>query len=269
MKRIVRAVVIAGIAAGVPLATAPAAMADITIVYVEKAEIGHNGPTYVLEEGPGDLSFSSVTGSPKAQSAVGNEEVKTGKISNTVKGGKGNKAGTEVEGSEQDQEAKDHGKKHHGEKHEEHGKKHDAEKDHGKKHEDAGAHAEHADAKEAGAEHADSEQAGAEHADVQEADAKETGAREGAEPAKSHDKPKPKKKHVVKEMTVGHNGPTIAAETGPGDLSFASTTGSPKAQSAVGNEAVKTGDISNTVKGGKGNAAGAEVEGSEQDASAK
>ncbi len=109
MNRIARAAVIGGIAMGAPMLLAPSAMAvettakkDITIFIVENATVGHNGPVYVVESGPGDLSYSNVTGSPKASPKVGNESVKTGDFHTSLKGGKGNTAVNEVEGSEQD-----------------------------------------------------------------------------------------------------------------------------------------------------------------------
>ena len=66
MKRIARAVTITGITMGAAVLAAPTAMADINIYAVDKAVIGHYGPTFLSENGPGNLSFSSVTGSPKA-----------------------------------------------------------------------------------------------------------------------------------------------------------------------------------------------------------
>jgi Ca2+-binding RTX toxin-like protein len=103
MKRIARAVTITGITMGAAVLAAPSAMADINIYAVEKADIGHYGPTYVNESGPGNLNFSSVTGSPKASPKVGNESVKVDDINTHLKGGKGNTAINEVEGSEQDE----------------------------------------------------------------------------------------------------------------------------------------------------------------------
>ncbi|MFV2178200.1 hypothetical protein, partial [Actinomadura sp. LOL_011] len=108
MNRIARAAVIGGIAMGAPILLAPSAMAapeakkDINIFIVEKATVGHNGPVYVVESGPGDLAYSNVTGSPKASPKVGNKSVEAGDIKTTLKGGKGNTVVNEVEGSEQD-----------------------------------------------------------------------------------------------------------------------------------------------------------------------
>ncbi|HLV71829.1 MAG TPA: hypothetical protein VKY91_03515, partial [Vulgatibacteraceae bacterium] len=103
MKRIARAVTITGITMGAAVLAAPTAMADINIYAVDKAVIGHYGPTFLSENGPGNLSFSSVTGSPKASPKVGNDSVKTGDISTKLKGGKGNTVVNEIEGSEQDE----------------------------------------------------------------------------------------------------------------------------------------------------------------------
>ncbi|XRQ11214.1 hypothetical protein ACN3XK_10095 [Actinomadura welshii] len=222
---------------------APTAMADIHIYVVDKAAIGHYGPTYVSESGPGDLSFSSVTGSPHASPEVGNESVKTGDISTTLKGGKGNAVVSEVEGSEQDSV------------------KGEAEK----------ASAEEGAAEEAAPKQAQQSEAAQQEESAPQQEQMEAAKQEDAAPQRAASDGKDGKGHhgdprqVVKESAIGHNGPTLAAEAGPGDLSFSSVTASPHASPKVGNESVKTGDISTTLKGGKGNTVVNEVEGSEQD----
>ena len=295
MKRIARAVTITGITMGAAVLAAPSAMADIHIYAVDKANIGHNGPTYVAESGPGNLNFSSVTGSPKASPKVGNESVKVDDINTNLKGGKGNTVINEVEGAEQDE---------------------------GEGAEQAGAGAEQAGAEQAeGAEQASAstleaqeaapqqEAAQAEAAQQEAAPTQEAAAQQEAAPTQEaaqaeaaqqeaaptqeaaaqqeaaeqeeaeeqgaertgyghggkngHDQVKAGQ--WIKKSNVGHNGPTLVGESGPGNLNFSSVTGSPFASPKVGNESVTIDDINTNLKGGKGNTVINEVEGSEQD----
>ncbi|WP_433476795.1 hypothetical protein ACQPZP_06875 [Spirillospora sp. CA-142024] len=110
MKRILRTVAVSGIAMGAAVLAAPSAMADINFYAVEKAYVGHNGPTYVSEKGPGDLMFTDIVKSPHAKPVIGNKPVKTGDITTTLHGGKHNTAVTAIEGSEQESTKKGHGK---------------------------------------------------------------------------------------------------------------------------------------------------------------
>ncbi|WP_433466761.1 hypothetical protein [Spirillospora sp. CA-128828] len=110
MKRILRTVAVSGIAMGAAVLAAPSAMADINFYAVEKAYVGHNGPTYVSEKGPGDLMFTDIVKSPHAKPVIGNKPVKTGDITTTLHGGKHNTAVTSIEGAEQESTKKGHGK---------------------------------------------------------------------------------------------------------------------------------------------------------------
>ncbi|MEU8306827.1 hypothetical protein AB0C84_25050 [Actinomadura sp. NPDC048955] len=102
MKRILRTMAVTGITMGAAVLAAPSAMADINFYAVEKAYVGHNGPTYISEKGPGDLIYTDITKSPKAAPVIGNKPVKTGDITTKLHGGKHNTAVTGVEGSEQE-----------------------------------------------------------------------------------------------------------------------------------------------------------------------
>ena len=296
MKRIARAVTITGITMGAAVLAAPTAMADINIYAVDKAVIGHYGPTFLSENGPGNLSFSSVTGSPKASPKVGNDSVKTGDISTKLKGGKGNTVVNEIEGSEQD-EGEGAAEASAEEASAEEGAAEEAASQQAQQLEAAPqeeAEAEEAEAAEAEAaeaapqEEAAQEEAPQEEAAQQEAAPQEEAAQEeaaqqaqqlqaapqeeaaqqriasGGKDGKGHGKGHGKGQSV-KHSIIGHNGPTLAVETGPGNLNFSSVTGSPYASPKVGNESVKTGDITTVLKGGKGNIAVNEVEGPEQD----
>ncbi|WP_189269980.1 hypothetical protein, partial [Actinomadura citrea] len=102
MKRILRTMAVTGITMGAAVLAAPSAMADINFYQVEKAYVGHNGPSYISEKGPGDLIYTDITKSPKAAPVIGNKPVKTGDITTKLHGGKHNTAVTGVEGSEQE-----------------------------------------------------------------------------------------------------------------------------------------------------------------------
>ncbi|MEU8125406.1 hypothetical protein AB0C21_42410 [Spirillospora sp. NPDC049024] len=102
MKRILRTMAVTGITMGAAVLAAPSAMADINFYSVEKAYLGHNGPTYVSEQGPGDLMYTDIIRSPKAATAIGNKPVKTGDITTKLHGGKHNTAVTGVEGAEEE-----------------------------------------------------------------------------------------------------------------------------------------------------------------------
>ncbi|MBE1533519.1 hypothetical protein H4W34_003352 [Actinomadura algeriensis] len=145
-------------------------MADINFFVVEKANVGHNGPVYVVEEGPGDLSYSNVTGSPKASPKVGNESVKTGDFKTSLHGGKGNTAVNEVEGSEQDQIKPGHGKKDSG--------KHEAAAAEGKQAEGQEAEGKEAEAVKAEGQQAEAHQAEGKQAEGQEAEGKQAEGQE-------------------------------------------------------------------------------------------
>ncbi|MFS2294676.1 MAG: hypothetical protein FWJ90_18605 [Actinomadura sp.] len=302
---------------GAAVLAAPTAMADINIYAVDKAAIGHFGPTYLSENGPGNLSFSSVTASPHATPKVGNESVKTGDISTKLKGGKGNSVVNEIEGPEQDE----------GEGAESSAEEASAEQDAAEEaapqqaqqleaapqeeaaqqeaapqqmqqeaapqeeaaEEEAApqqmqqeaAPQEEAAEEEAAQEEAAQQEAAQQEAAPQEAAQQEAAPQEEAAQAqelqaapqriagdkdgKGHKGHKGRKGQSIKHSAIGHNGPTIALEYGPGNLNFSSVTASPKASPKVGNESVKTGDISTKLKGGKGNFVVNEVEGSEQD----
>lgn len=286
MKRIARAVTITGITMGAAVLAAPTAMADINIYAVDKAVIGHYGPTFLSENGPGNLSFSSVTGSPKASPKVGNDSVKTGDISTKLKGGKGNTVVNEIEGSEQD-EGEGAAEASAEEASAEEGAAEEAASQQAQQLEAAPqeeAEAEEAEAAEAAPqEEAAQEEAPQEEAAQQEAAPQEEAAQQaqqlqaapqeeaaqqriasGGKDGKGHGKGDDEGQSV-KHSIIGHNGPTLAVETGPGNLNFSSVTGSPYASPKVGNESVKTGDITTVLKGGKGNIAVNEVEGPEQD----
>lgn len=295
MNRIARAAVIGGIAMGAPMLLAPSAMAapeapakkDISIFIVENATVGHNGPVYVVENGPGDLAYSNVTGSPKASPKVGNESVKTGDIKTDLKDGKGNTVVNEIEGAEQDSVKTD------GKKHADKGGHH-AKAEEAKPEAKPEAHAQEAHGQEAQAQEGQAEEAKPEavkqegqaeeakpEAAMQEGQAEEAGTPEQSARTGGHgdhkgghgDKGDHKGDHKggpdnvfsAKDSKVGVNGPTIVAESGPGDLAFSNVAGSPGAAPEVGNESVKTGDFHTTLKDGKGNTAINEVEGSEQD----
>ncbi|MEV5831735.1 hypothetical protein AB0L25_39845 [Spirillospora sp. NPDC052242] len=296
MNRIARAAVIGGIAMGAPILLAPSAMAapeatakkDINVFIVENATVGHNGPVYVVESGPGDLAYSNVTGSPKASPKVGNESVEAGDIKTDLKGGKGNTVVNEIEGAEQDS-VKSDGKGHAKEADGQHAKAEEA-----KPEAKPEAHAQEAHAQEAKPEahaqeakpeahaqeakpeaHAQEAKPEAKpEAHAQEAQGEEAGTPEQSARTGGHDDHKgghgdhkggPDTVFSAKHSKVGVNGPTIVAESGPGDLAFSNVTGSPEASPEVGNESVKTGDFHTTLKDGKGNTAINEVEGSEQD----
>ncbi|TQM67339.1 hypothetical protein FHX41_0946 [Actinomadura hallensis] len=286
MKRIARAVTITGITMGAAVLAAPTAMADINIYAVDKAVIGHYGPTFLSENGPGNLSFSSVTGSPKASPKVGNDSVKTGDISTKLKGGKGNTVVNEIEGSEQD-EGEGAAEASAEEASAEEGAAEEAASQQAQQLEAAPqeeAEAEEAEAAEAAPqEEAAQEEAPQEEAAQQEAAPQEEAAQQaqqlqaapqeeaaqqriasGGKDGKGHGKGDDEGQSV-KHSIIGHNGPTLGVETGPGNLNFSSVTGSPYASPKVGNESVKTGDITTVLKGGKGNIAVNEVEGPEQD----
>ncbi|MGI5204461.1 hypothetical protein ACQEU6_23130 [Spirillospora sp. CA-108201] len=102
MKRILRTMAVTGITMGAAVLAAPSAMADINFYKVEKAYVGHNGPSYITEKGPGDLIYTDISKSPKAAPVIGNKSVKTGDITTKLHGGKHNTAVTSVEGSEQE-----------------------------------------------------------------------------------------------------------------------------------------------------------------------
>ncbi|SNR95555.1 hypothetical protein [Actinomadura mexicana] len=102
MKRILRTMAVTGITMGAAVLAAPSAMADINFYAVEKAYVGHNGPSYISEKGPGDLIYTDITKSPKAAPVIGNKPVTTGDITTKLHGGKHNTAVTGVEGSEQE-----------------------------------------------------------------------------------------------------------------------------------------------------------------------
>ncbi|GGQ11631.1 DNA polymerase III gamma/tau subunit [Actinomadura coerulea] len=102
MKRILRTMAVTGITMGAAVLAAPSAMADINFYAVEKAYVGHNGPSYISEKGPGDLIYTDIVRSPKAAPVIGNKPVKTGDITTKLHGGKHNTAVTDVEGSEQE-----------------------------------------------------------------------------------------------------------------------------------------------------------------------
>ncbi|MEV3925938.1 hypothetical protein [Actinomadura coerulea] len=102
MKRILRTMAVTGITMGAAVLAAPSAMADINFYKVDKAYVGHNGPSYVSESGPGDLIYTDIVRSPKAAPVIGNKPVKTGDITTKLHGGKHNTAVTGVEGSEQE-----------------------------------------------------------------------------------------------------------------------------------------------------------------------
>ncbi|WP_141578531.1 hypothetical protein [Actinomadura sp. WMMA1423] len=101
MKRILRTMAVTGITMGAAVLAAPSAMADINFYAVEKAYVGHNGPTYVSEKGPGDLMYTDIVKSPHAAPVIGNKPVKTGDITTKLHGGKHNTAVAGVEGAEQ------------------------------------------------------------------------------------------------------------------------------------------------------------------------
>ncbi|WP_165965990.1 hypothetical protein [Actinomadura sp. 7K534] len=329
MKRIARAVTITGITMGAAVLAAPSAMADIHIYAVDKANIGHNGPTYVGESGPGNLNFSSVTGSPKASPKVGNESVKVDDINTNLKGGKGNTVINEVEGAEQDEgegaeqaaaeqaegaeqasastlEAQEAAPQQEAAQAEaaqqEAAPQEEAAQAEAAQQEaapqEAAAQQEAAPQEEAAqAEAAQQEAAPQEEAAQQEAAPQEAAAQQEAAPqeeaaqqeaAQQEAAPQEeaeeqgaertanghggKKGHGkvkfgqwIKKSNVGHNGPTLVGESGPGNLNFSSVTGSPYASPKVGNESVKVDDINTNLKGGKGNTVINEVEGSEQD----
>ena len=277
MNRIARAVTVTGIAMGAAVLAAPSAMADIHIYAVDKANIGHYGPTHVGESGPGNLNFSSVTGSPYASPKVGNESIKVDDINTSLKGGKGNSVANEVEGSEQDS----------GEGAE------SAESSETASAAEQGETAQPAEQGEAAeaAEQGKAEQASAEGVQQntleaqqqapqqQEAAPQQEAAQQEAAPQQEapeqsnqrvangkngHDG-KVKFAQWVKHSNIGHNGPTLVGESGPGNLNFSSVTGSPYASPKVGNESTKVDDINTSLKGGKGNTVANEVEGSEQD----
>ncbi|QFG21950.1 hypothetical protein [Actinomadura sp. WMMB 499] len=348
MNRIARAAMIGGIAMGAPILLAPSAVAapmesakkDINIFVVEKATVGHNGPVYVVETGPGNLAYSNVTDSPKASPKVGNESIKTGDHKTTLKGGKGNTAINEVEGSEQES-VKNAGGKGHGQKataqeaaaQEAQEAKPEAAAQEAAPQEAQAQEASAQEAKpEAAAQEAEAEEAAPQQAAAQEAAPQEAAAQEAApqeaaaqeaapqeaaaqeaapqeaaaqeaapqeaaaqeaapqEAAAQEAAPQqaqaeeagapqqgarhgdkgghkggPDNVFAAKKSTVGNNGPTLVAESGPGNLAYSNVTGSPKASPKVGNESIKTGDFHTTFKGGKGNTAVNEVEGSEQE----
>ncbi|GGV20730.1 hypothetical protein GCM10010182_48520 [Actinomadura cremea] len=315
MNRIARAAVIGGIAMGAPILLAPSAMAapeasakkDINIFVVEKATVGHNGPVYVVESGPGDLAYSNVTDSPKASPKVGNKSVEAGDIKTTLKGGKNNTVVNEVEGSEQDsikggannhqaeakpeaaaQEAQAEEAKPEAAAQEAQAEEakpeaaaHQAQAEEAKP-EAAAQEAQAEEAKpEAAAHQAQAEEAKPEAAahQAQAEEAKpEAGAQEGAQQQEARTgghkddkgghgdhKGGPSAVFAAEKSTVGTNGPTVAVESGPGNLAFSNVTGSPKASPKVGNESVKTGDFHTHLKDGKGNTVVNEVEGAEQD----
>ncbi|XRQ11077.1 hypothetical protein ACN3XK_09350 [Actinomadura welshii] len=364
---------ITGITMGAAVLAAPSAMADIHIYAVDKANIGHNGPTYVGESGPGNLNFSSVTGSPKASPKVGNESVKVDDINTNLKGGKGNTVLNEVEGSEQDEgEAEGAGAEQAGAEQasastleaqeaapqqeaaqaeaaqqeaapqeaaqqeaaqqeaapqeeaaqqeaaqqeaapqeeaaqqeaaqqeaapqeeaaqqeaaqqeaapqEEAAQQEAAQQEAAPQEEaaqqeaaqqEAAPQEEAAQQEAAQQEAAPQEEAAQQEAAQQEAAPQEAAEEQGAErTANGHggknDHGKVKFGQWIKKSNVGHNGPTLVGESGPGNLNFSSVTGSPFASPKVGNESVKVDDINTNLKGGKGNTVINEVEGSEQD----
>ncbi|MFG2091770.1 hypothetical protein [Spirillospora sp. NPDC048824] len=245
-------------------------MADIHIYVVDKADIGHNGPTYVSESGPGNLNFSSVTGSPHASPKVGNESVKVDDINTSLKNGHGNSVVNEVEGSEQDEgeggaEAAEQG----GAEAAEQGGAEQASAE-GAQHntlEAQEAPQEEAAQQEAAQQEAAPQQQAApqQEAAPQQQEAQEQSAERAASDGKNGHDGKSEIAQWVKNSNVGHNGPTLVGESGPGNLNFSSVTGSPYASPKVGNESVKVDDINTSLKGGKGNSVVNEVEGSEQD----
>ncbi|TDC63621.1 hypothetical protein E1200_21910 [Actinomadura sp. GC306] len=273
---------ITGITMGAAVLAAPSAMADIHIYAVENANISHYGPTYVSESGPGNLNFSSVTGSPKASPKVGNESVEVGEIETEIKGGKGNVVVNEVEGAEQDavavaEQAAAEGA--------EQGAAEGAEQGAAE-----GAEQAKQEAQEQGAQQAAQEQGAERTVDGKDGHEKDGHEKDGhgkdghgkdghgkdghgkdGHGKNGHDKNghgengEAEAAQWVKQSNIGHNGPTVVGEFGPGNLNFSSVTGSPKASPKVGNEAVAVGEIETELKGGKGNTVVNEVEGSEQD----
>jgi len=338
MNRIARAVTVTGIAMGAAVLAAPSAMADIHIYAVDKANIGHYGPTHVGESGPGNLNFSSVTGSPYASPKVGNESIKVDDINTSLKGGKGNSVANEVEGSEQDSgegaesaessetasaaeqgetaqpaeqgeaaEAAEQGKAEQAsaegvqqntlEAQQQAPQQQEAAPQQEAAQQEAAQQQEAAPQQEAAQQEAAQPQAAQqqEAAPQQEAAQQEAAQPQAAqqqeaapqqeaaqqEAAPQQEAPEQSNQRVangknghdgkvkfaqwVKHSNIGHNGPTLVGESGPGNLNFSSVTGSPYASPKVGNESTKVDDINTSLKGGKGNTVANEVEGSEQD----
>ncbi|MCR3740036.1 hypothetical protein BS35_002591 [Actinomadura glauciflava] len=304
MKRILRTMAVTGITMGAAVLAAPSAMADINFYAVEKAYVGHNGPTYISEKGPGDLIYTDITKSPKAAPVIGNKPVKTGDITTKLHGGKHNTAVTGVEGSEQEatkvalakaaeheaaeqqaapqqaaapqQESLQAAPEQGAEQAAPQQGEQQAAPEQGAE-QAAPQQGEQQAAPEQGAEQAapqqDAQQAAPEQEaqqaapEQQQADANAPQA--GQRLATMGDHPKPVHIHAVEKSTVGQNGPVANSENGSGDAIFTNLSGSPRSNVYAGNSATMTGPISTKLHGGKHNTVINAVAGPEQESTKK